>query len=363
MRKILPFKKALYLTKIDRKVETDTITQQNQVIKTKTKMFDFKTTRVQVPESSTMQVQHQMVNTSFIIQKEVSVTSNSELVPLKKIATLEHVHPVIRKLYTKRIPNVPLAGRLGYFIAAWEKITQDQEILSIVKGFEVPFVSLPLQEKIPNLTKMSKEQFSLVEQEVLEMLEKGAIQKSVPKQKQFPSNLFLVEKSDGGKRPVISLKNLNKFIPYEHFKMEGLLCLKFLQEHDNFLCMIYLKEACFSVPLNKNSQKFVRFQWSSNIYEFLCLCFGLRLAPRIFKKLLKVPIVLLRRVNIRIIIYLDDMLLMRRALPEILMARDTLIFLFQHLNVVINLKKSALHPVKQIEFLGLVIDTPKMTCV
>ena len=58
-------------------------------------MFDFKTTRVQVPESSIMQAQHQMVNTSFTIQKEVPVTSNSELVPLIKIATLEHVHPII----------------------------------------------------------------------------------------------------------------------------------------------------------------------------------------------------------------------------------------------------------------------------
>ena len=58
MRKILPFEKAPYLTKIDRNVEGDTITRQNQVIKTKTKMFDFKTTRVQVKESSIMQVQH-----------------------------------------------------------------------------------------------------------------------------------------------------------------------------------------------------------------------------------------------------------------------------------------------------------------
>ena len=51
---------------------------------------------------------------------------------------------------------------------------------------------------------------------------------------------------------------------------------------------------------------------------------------------------------------------MGRTLPEILMARDTLIFLLQHLGFVINLKKSVLHPVKQIEFLGLVIDTEKM---
>ena len=194
MRKILPFEKALYFTKIDRKVEGDTITRQNQVIETKTKMFDFKTTRVQVPERSIIQVQHQIVNTSFTIQKEVPVTSNSELVPLIKIATLEHAHPTIRKLFTKSIPNVPLAGGLAYFIAAWEKVTQDQEILSIVKWYEILFVSLSFQEEIPNLTKMLKEPFSFVEQEVLEMLEKGAIQKVVPTQGQFLSNLFLVEK-------------------------------------------------------------------------------------------------------------------------------------------------------------------------
>ena len=145
-------------------------------------MFDFKTMRVQAPESSIMQVEHQMVNICFTIQKEVSVTSNSEVVPLIKVATLEHVHPIIRKFFTKSIPNIPLAGNLAYFIAAWEKITQDQEVLSIVNGYETLFVSLSFRKKMPNLTKMSKEQFSLVEQEVLEILEKGAIQKVVPAQ-------------------------------------------------------------------------------------------------------------------------------------------------------------------------------------
>ena len=55
------------------------------------------------------------------------------------------------------------------------------------------------------------------------------------------------------------------------------------------------------------------------------------------------------------------MLLMGRTLPEILMAIDILIFLLQHLGFVTNLKKSVLHPVKQMEFLGLVTDTEKMT--
>ena len=115
---------------------------------------------------------------------------------------------------------------------------------------------------------------------------------------------------------MINLKNLNKFIPYEHFKMEGLHCLKFLLEQDDLLCKIDLKEAYFSVSLNKNSQKFGIFQWSSNLYEFLCLCFGLGLAPRIFTRLLKITVALFRRVNIQIIIYLDDMLLKGSTLPE-----------------------------------------------
>ena len=57
---------------------------------------------------------------------------------------------------------------------------------------------------------------------------------------------------------------------------------------------------------------------------------------------------------------LADMLLIGRTLPDILMARGTLIFLL-HLGFVINLRKVVLHPVKQTEFMGLVINTEKMT--
>ena len=69
----------------------------------------------------------------------------------------------------------------------------------------------------------------------------------------------------------------------------------------------------------------------------------------------------MRRTNIQIIVYLDDILLMRRTLQEIMTARDTLIFLLQNLGFARNLKKPILHLVKQLEFLGLQINTEKMT--
>ena len=65
--------------------------------------------------------------------------------------------------------------------------------------------------------------------------------------------------------------------------------------------------------------------------------------------------------KIRLVIYLDDILMMGRTLEEILMSRTTLIFLLQHLGFDINLKKSVLKLSQQIEFLGLKIDTHTMT--
>ena len=79
-----------------------------------------------------------------------------------------------------------------------------------------------------------------MERKVWKMLENGAIQKVVPMQGQ---KKVLVEKKDRGNPPVINLKNVNIFIPYEDFKMEGLHCLKFLLKQDDLLCKTALKEA------------------------------------------------------------------------------------------------------------------------
>ena len=67
------------------------------------------------------------------------------------------MRPVVRKLFTEEISNVPLAGRLSQFVKQWEKITLDQEILSIVKGYQIAFTNLPVQEKPSNSIKMSEQ--------------------------------------------------------------------------------------------------------------------------------------------------------------------------------------------------------------
>ena len=86
-------------------------------------------------------------------------------------------------------------------------------------------------------------------------------------------------------------------------------------------------------------------------------CFGLVPAPRIFTKLLKIPIAIVRRIKIRLIIYLGDMLLISQTINGLEIARDKLIFLLQGLIFVINLQISILVPLQRVSRVENKINT------
>jgi len=60
-----------------------------------------------------------------------------------------------------------------------------------------------------------------ISEEVKGLLAKDAIVETTISKESFVSQIFLVEKKEGGQRPVMSLKSLNIFVRTEHFKMEG----------------------------------------------------------------------------------------------------------------------------------------------
>ena len=91
------------------------------------------------------------------------------------------------------------------------------------------------------------EQNKLIEEEVADLLQKGAVSHLVESQSKggLYSNLFLVPPKDGGQRPVINLKALNQFVQPCHFKMEGIHTLRDLIKQGDWLAKVDLKDAYF----------------------------------------------------------------------------------------------------------------------
>ena len=85
--------------------------------------------------------------------------------------------------------------------------------------------------------------------EVATLLEKGALNMVKPVLGQFLSSLFLVPKRDGNSRPLINLKELNVFLKYDHFKMEGIHLVRDLLQPQDWLGKIDLKDAYFVIPV------------------------------------------------------------------------------------------------------------------
>ena len=205
------------------------------------------------------------------------------------------------------------------------------------------------------------EQETLISVEVQTLVQKGTICLVKDHQMGFASQLFLVPKKDDGFCPVVNLKALNKYIPEEHFKMEGFHMVRDLVRQGDWLAKIDLKDAYFLIPVHPCHQKFLQFTWKESLYQFQCLPFGLSCAPQVFTKVMKPVVAFLRKRGIKLIIYLDDLLIISSS-PEILLAQFNLIHnLFQILGLVINEIKSQTTPTQEIVFLGFHLSSVEMT--
>ena len=257
--------------------------------------------------------------------------------------------------------NLMNGGKIWFFSHNWRRLTKDRAILDMVEGFKIPLTQQPFQPLPPHEIKLSEVEKSAVREEIRSMLTKGVIEETLPSDNQFLSNVFVRPKPEGKFRFILNLKELNKIVQYLHFKMEGLRDVRNLVQQGDYLVKIDLKDAFWSVPVNRNSRKFMRFSWEDCLYEFRTLAFGLGPAPYVFTKLMKVPVAFLRRLGFLLIIYLDDMLITARSRAEAIRSRDSVIFLLENLGFTINWEKSMTEPSHIAEFLGMIVNTLAMT--
>lgn len=177
----------------------------------------------------------------------------------------------------------------------------------------------------------------------------------------FLSSYFLLKKSEGGNRFVLNLKKLNDYLIPPHFKLDDYRAVKNLMTPGCYMTSIDLKDAYFGIPIHKNYQKYLRFKYKENIYEFKVLPFGLSVAPYIFTKILRPVTQYLKAKGILIINYLDDFILFGDTAFECARHLELTIVILQKLGFIINYKKCNLIPSQTITFLGFLFNSKELS--
>ncbi|KAJ2951283.1 hypothetical protein O0L34_g5684 [Tuta absoluta] len=192
--------------------------------------------------------------------------------------------------------------------------------------------------------------------EIQKMIDQSVLEKA-PDKVGFLSPMFLTQKQDGSNRPILNLKNLNRFIKPKKFRLVNMYKVpQFLQPGD-WMLKIDLSQAYFHVPIASSHRRFLKIAFGQQILQMTCLPFGLSSAPKAFASLTNWVAQKLREDGLRILVYLDDFLLVNQC-PQMLVHQARLATtLLRTLGWVINEKKSSRIPAQQIEFLGIIWDT------
>ena len=263
-------------------------------------------------------------------------------------------------LETLSLPNRKSAARLQYFVLDWKKFTEDPWTLQTIQGYRIPFCRRPRQWR----TRITRAKSSMEAQQmgraIANLLAKGAVKAVQPQDDQFTLTLFLVQKDNGEFRPVINLRALNRFLGKESFKMEGLQVVRSSLQKGDFMMKLDVKDAYYAIPIRPSHRKYLRFVYQNRVYEFQCLPFGLSSAPGAFTKTLKPVLAVLHSLGIRIVIYIDDMLLLHqqsKVLPK--MFAQVVAFL-EKLGFLVKIEKCSVAPSQCIVFLGAKLDSTTM---
>lgn len=208
---------------------------------------------------------------------------------------------------------------------------------------------------------MNKSDSDLTDTEIANMLKQNIIKKVSHERGEFISTIFTKAKQDGGLRVILNLKRFNNNLEYKKHKMTGFKESLNLVTQNCFFGSCDLKSAYYSIPIHATDQKYLKFIWKGQLYQFTCYSNGLCQAPRWFTKLTKPIFAFLHTLGYVITGYLDDSLIVSENREQCLNAIAETVSIFDELGFTIHPEKSILVPCHEIIYLGFVINSINMT--
>jgi len=187
---------------------------------------------------------------------------------------------------------------------------------------------------------------------VSDKIDKLAITKVPEDTQSFVSPFFVVPKSDGSWHPLVNLQALNQ---HQTPLQNGIYKISEGSDSEGRLASKAGLKGCISN--HPSHRRYLRFRWKDHLWQFKVLPFRLSSSPCTFIKIMKPVLATLRRLGVRVVLYLDNMLMMSSckstAREHMKMPMD----LLSSLGFLINVEKSVISPSQQLEFLGFRLDS------
>ena len=193
------------------------------------------------------------------------------------------------------------------------------------------------------------------------MLEMGAIAPS-SRTDLVLNSIYTVAKKDSTKRrPVVNLRWVNSHLQKIHFKMSTMRDVKMALTPGCYMAKIDLTDCFWGLPVSREDQRALAFTWRGQNYVFKCLPFGLSLAPMYITKLYRHVVEYLQARGHRVIIYIDDMLILGNTKERCAESLQATLDLMNDLGALVNAEKSCLCPAQIVDYLGFSLDSRTMT--
>ncbi len=294
-------------------------------------------------------------------QKELSPPHSINAVPLAPPQCSAGPHPT---QVIAAHPTTEQLKPLRQFISAWKVIPGiSRWLLNVIeRGYTLQFRRRPprFNGVVQSLT--SPRNAQALRQEIGCLLEKGAVERVPPHELEsgFYSRYFVVPKRDGGLRPILDLRPINRALCERQFRMVTLKQILAQIRPGDWFASVDLKDAYFHIQIAPHHRRFLRFAFENTAYQYSVLPFGLALAPRTFSKCVDAALSPLRAGGTRILNYLDDWLILAQSRDTLLSHIDSLLIHLESLGLCVNRRKSILAPSQSILYLGVCIDSLEM---
>ena len=161
-----------------------------------------------------------------------------------------------------------IAGRTKYFIPAWQEITADKQILEMVQGCPIEFISMPKQLSSAYPFSHNPVEREIISKEVDKLLIKGVIEETTHLEGEFISSIFVRKKKDNTYRMILNLKDLNYNIEKKHFKMDTFLSAVNLVKQNCYMASVDLRDAYYTIPISTKYRKYLIFEWQGKLYQY-----------------------------------------------------------------------------------------------